>query len=69
MSKKTLQDLKDDLKEVHSSQAIQALEDGKFLGDYDVTQEEVEDLHHSYNEAISKKIYAREGFITDFQRS
>lgn len=53
MSKKTLQDLKDDLKEVHSSQAIQALEDGKFLGDYDVTQEEVEDLHHSYN-------YARE---------
>ena len=53
MSKKTLQDLKDDLKEVHSSQAVQALEDGKFLGEYDVTQEQVEDLHHGYTEAIS----------------
>lgn len=56
MSKKTLQDLKDDLKEVNSSQAVQALEDGKFLGGYDVTQEQVEDLHHSYTEEISKKI-------------
>ncbi len=63
MSKKTLQDLKDDLKEVHSSQAVQALEDGKFLGEYDVTQEQVEDLHHSYTEAISKKINAIHEFV------
>ena len=52
---KTFMDLTEDIQEVSLYQQLQALRDGSFLADYDVTEKQVTELYNDIEEIIEMK--------------